>query len=46
MISFKTGEKVTRQVLFSKHIEEKRKEDKKDERFPLLKSTVKQYIIQ
>lgn len=29
MTSFKTGEKVTRQVLFSKYIEEKRKEDEK-----------------
>lgn len=46
MTSFKTGEKVTSQVLFSKHIEEKRKEDEKVERFLLLKSTVKQYIIQ
>lgn len=46
MTSFKTGEKVTRQVLFSKYIEEKRKEDEKVESFPLFKSTVKQYIIQ
>lgn len=35
MSSFKAGEKISRQVLFSEHKEEKRREDKKVEIFPL-----------